>query len=330
MLIMIPTGVLGTGSFGKVYSAYREGDPKRTILAVKISTSAGHGNDLLIKEIDIHSRLTHPNIVRYVNSYEIAECGKGNLTQVPTGTGNCAAMVLEFMAGKDIEKQLKLKNFPLRRVQKLGKDMVSALLYLKEQGIVHRDVKLANVFTDENGRFKLGDFGLAVKIEDITPSTLSTSAGTPYYMAAEVLLKTGNYTYAYDMWSLGVLLFYAFHNEFPWDATTLPKLRTEVRVGKITREGLGKEPDSLKDLINQCLTNDPEKRITVEKAVGHDFLKISKSPENLGEIENLRQEHQEFGKGSRTDFYLWLVNKYPDHTPLPWAEFSALYDKLYV
>lgn len=321
--------LIGKGAFGRVYSAYLKDDPEKSLHAIKVSISHGHSNNLLIAEIDIHSRLTHPDIVRYVNSYDLKECGGISLEKAPEGQGKCVAMVLEFLAGKDLRAILKdgdrLKR---RQVQKLAKNMVSALLYLKEQGIVHRDVKPDNIFIDANGRYKLGDFGLAIKVENAISK--GPIVGSPMYMAPELLLSTGKPSSASDMWSLGIVIFEMYHGDPPWNAKVLTKLKEEVdEVDKtgVSREDLGPEPEPIRDFIDSTVVKDPNVRLSVEKAIGHPLLQIAKSRPTSDE--GFLRDLREFGKGTRTDFFLALHNKYPDH-PVSFNEFTEKYDRLYV
>lgn len=329
-LVWKRTGMIGSGAFGKVYSAFRSDDPKRAIFAIKVSTSQGESNRILLEEIDIHSRLTHPDIVRYVNSYDLQDCGGVSLTQALPGEGKCIAMVLEYLEGKDLATKLKAESegLPYRDVQKLAKNMVSAILYLKEQKIVHRDIKPANIFIDSAGRYKLGDFGLAIKEEDIPRIDKTKIIGTPLYMAAEILLISGTTSYASDMWSLGAVLFEAFQGSSPWIAGTLDVLRRKVSRLEIKGTGFDKKHAPLEDFIMSTLVLDPADRLSVEEALGHPLLQMNKTPAN--EEEAFVQDIKEFGQGSRTDFYIWLANKYPDRAPSPWAEFSEKYDRLYL
>lgn len=330
LVVWQKTGSLGDGAFGKVYSGFRLGDPNKTIFAIKVSKGAGSTNNLLVKEIDIHSRLTHPHIVKYVTSYELEECGGMSLKQAMPGAGKCVALVLEYLKGKDAESRTSedAPGFSYREIQKMAKNMISALLYLKEQKIIHRDIKPANIFIDESGTFKLGDFGLALKEEDVKYLNKNILIGTPLYMSYELLLRLDLPSYESDMWALGITIHESFYGAKAWTAATLAFLKEQVsklQINKTTRQ----TPQDLQGFFDAIFINDKTKRITVEEAVGHPLLQFSRTPEN-NEEKAFLQNLKEFGLGTREQFYVWLADKYPNESPMSWAKFNEMYDRLYI
>jgi serine/threonine protein kinase len=135
-------------------------------------------------EIDLLKNLKHPNIVKYQgfvksseNLYIILElCETGSLHSI------C----------KDFGK------FPENLVALYMSQVLQGLLYLHEQGVIHRDIKGANILTTKDGLVKLADFGVATR-SNVGESSV---VGTPYWMAPEVIELSGATT-ASDIWSLG-------------------------------------------------------------------------------------------------------------------------------
>lgn len=84
--------------------------------------------------------------------------------------------------------------------------VVQALKYLHANKVIHRDLKLGNLFLGDNMTLKLGDFGLATKIE-FEGEKKKTICGTPNYIAPEILEGKDGHSYEVDMWSLGVILY---------------------------------------------------------------------------------------------------------------------------
>ena len=128
-------------------------------------------------------------------------------------------IVLEYMAGKDLFDYIQKRNFILNedRVKQLGIQLIQAVRYLHDFGIVHRDLKLENIMmsdTSNTAKPKIVDFGLA-KI--IGPSeTADEPFGTLGYVAPEVLKKKP-YTFSCDVWSLGCILYALLSGSLPFD-----------------------------------------------------------------------------------------------------------------
>jgi serine/threonine protein kinase len=93
--------------------------------------------------------------------------------------------------------------------------MLSALRHCNEKKIAHRDIKPENIMITKDGEVKLIDFGLSKQNKSKYSNKLTTMVGTPYFVAPEVL--EGNYSYACDVWSLGVLLYLILSGELPFD-----------------------------------------------------------------------------------------------------------------
>lgn len=84
--------------------------------------------------------------------------------------------------------------------------MINALKYLHVNKIIHRDLKLGNIFIGDNMTLKIGDFGLATKIQ-YEGERKKTICGTPNYIAPEILDGKDGHSYEVDVWSLGVIIY---------------------------------------------------------------------------------------------------------------------------
>mmetsp|Transcript_31604 Transcript_31604/g.30916 ORF Transcript_31604/g.30916 Transcript_31604/m.30916 type:complete len:115 (+) Transcript_31604:280-624(+) len=91
-------------------------------------------------------------------------------------------------------------------VQCYALQMITAMKYLHGHRIIHRDLKLGNLFLNDKMEIKLGDFGLATKLE-FDGERKRTICGTPNYIAPEVLEGKGGHSYEVDIWSLGVIIY---------------------------------------------------------------------------------------------------------------------------
>ena len=96
--------------------------------------------------------------------------------------------------------------------------MISALKYLHDHRIIHRDLKLGNLFLNEKMEVKVGDFGLATKL-DFDGERKRTVCGTPNYIAPEVLDGKSGHSYEVDIWSLGVIIYTLIIGKPPFETS---------------------------------------------------------------------------------------------------------------
>ena len=94
--------------------------------------------------------------------------------------------------------------------------IINSLKYLVHHKVIHRDLKLGNLFLNEKMEIKLGDFGLATKIE-FEGEKKKTICGTPNYIAPEILEGKVGHSYEVDIWSLGVILYTLFIGKPPYE-----------------------------------------------------------------------------------------------------------------
>ncbi len=252
--------VLGSGSFGKVFLGENKADTSHKVAIKVISKSKLSEEEIesLHFEVAILQQVDHPNIVKYYETYEDEKF---------------IYLVMELCPGGELIEKLSVnksmtENMAAEAIEKL----IRALIHCHKQNIVHRDIKPENVMYDSNNEVKLIDFGLAKQVAE--NKTLHTIAGTPYFIAPEVL--NGNYGRECDYWSVGVLLYLLVTGQYAFDSVT--KNRTEV-FNKI-KSGSFSFPDSVnnklssecKDLINKMIVVDKKKRITGEEALNHSWF----------------------------------------------------------
>lgn len=114
-------------------------------------------------------------------------------------------------------------------------DIILALQYLHRRRVIHRDLKLGNLFLDKNMRLKVGDFGLAAQLE-FAGDRRRTICGTPNYIAPEILDSKHGHSFEVDIWSLGVIVYTMVFGRPPFETsdvktTCLEKERKRLRGG---------------------------------------------------------------------------------------------------
>jgi serine/threonine protein kinase len=153
------------------------------------------------------------------------------------------------------------------------KQILNGLNYLHKKGIVHRDLKSANILLDSNGCVKLADFNCAGRINLSGDSNvLNSFKGTIPFMAPEVLLQN-NYGRKADIWSLGCVLLEMYTGEQPWGkiSTMLDALKHIGKSEEIPRipEGISQE---FKDFLLLCFKRNPKERADVDMLLRSRFV----------------------------------------------------------
>src|SRR5260370_23073355 len=173
-------------------------------------------------------------------------------------------IVMELVEGKSLREMSRDGGLPPESVLRYGIQIASALARAHDKGIVHRDLKTANVVVTPDGLAKVLDFGLARRVgsevfEGATRSletmqTSSSISGTLLYIAPEIL-RGEEADYRSDLWGLGVVLYEAASGRLPFEG------RTAFDIGSATLRALPKPlgppvPPGLLSVIHTCLTNE--------------------------------------------------------------------------
>ncbi|PSN39585.1 hypothetical protein C0J52_18754 [Blattella germanica] len=198
-------GLIGEGSFGRVYKAKCR--KTRKTVAFKIIRKRGRSEKELTslrQEFQIQQHLHHPNIIQMLDSFE---------------TENEIVVVTEY-AEKELYEILGKEGYlSEEKVQEIACDLVSALYYLHSHRVLHRDLKPQNILIEANGVAKLCDFGFARSMSSGT-HVLTSIKGTPLYMAPE-LIEEKPYDHNADLWSLGCIIYELLVGTPPFCTTSI-------------------------------------------------------------------------------------------------------------
>jgi calcium/calmodulin-dependent protein kinase I len=154
---------------------------------------------------------------------------------------------------------------------------LSAVAYLHDHGIVHRDLKPENLLfrtPEDNADLLIADFGLSRIMDEEKFHVLTTTCGTPGYMAPEIFKKTGHGK-PVDIWAMGVITYFLLCGYTPFDRETdFEEMQAILNADysfQPTEYWRGVS-DHAKDFIRRCLTVDPNKRMTAHEALQHPFV----------------------------------------------------------
>jgi polo-like kinase 1 len=142
--------------------------------------------------------------------------------------------------------------------------MIGALKYLHAHRVIHRDLKLGNLFLNDQMMIKTGDFGLASKLE-FEGEKKRTICGTPNYIAPEVLDGKLGHSYEVDIWSLGVILYTMLIGKPPFETSDVKTTYRRIRMNAYAFPDHVQISDPAKALITRILNTDPTKRPTLDE-----------------------------------------------------------------
>ncbi|XP_011074882.1 mitogen-activated protein kinase kinase kinase 1 isoform X1 [Sesamum indicum] len=248
--------LLGRGSFGSVYEGIADDGFFFAVKEVSLLDQGDEGKQRIVQleqEIALLSQFQHENIVRYY------------------GTNKDESHLYIFLELVTKGSLLSLyQKYELRvpQVSAYTRQILHGLKYLHDRGVIHRDIKCANILVHTNGLVKLADFGLAkaTKLNDV-----HACKGTAFWMAPEVV-RSQWYGPAADIWSLGCTVLEMLTRRFPY--SHLECMAALYRIGKGERPLI---PDSLssdaRDFVLKCLQVDPSLRPTAAQLMDHPFLK---------------------------------------------------------
>ena len=272
---------IGDGGFGKVFKVRQK--KTNNIYAMKVLSKA-----FLIKMNQLHYAITECNVLKSSNCPFIIKLHYS--FQTPKNL----YMILDLCSLGDLKYQIKEYLFEEDDAKFYIAEIILAIEYLHKRDIIYRDLKPENILIDEDGHFKLADFGLA-KENIINDMPNGTFCGSPPYLSPEMLSHEGS-TKASDIYGIGVILYEMLNGSTPFydeDYNLMYKNISENRL--MFPEFFS---DEVKDLLEKMLEKDPKKRIKIQEIKKHPFfqdidwdLVSNKKMQPPLEMVNLREEY---------------------------------------
>jgi len=263
--------MLGKGGFAKVYLCKALDTNK--LYAIKIVPKANlvkaRARDKLKAEIKIHRTLHHKNVCAFKHFFE--------------DKTNCY-ILLELCHNQSMNEMIKRrKRLTEPETAFFMRQLMDATKYMHDELVIHRDLKLGNLFLDRNMNIKVGDLGLASKLQS-ADEIRKTICGTPNYIAPEVIQgdrASRGHSFEVDIWSMGVIMFTCLVGKPPYEAKDVKATYQRIMANQYKFPTNLSISEDAKDLIVRMLQSKPVDRPTLKEISVHPFLNSQFIPKSL-------------------------------------------------
>ncbi|XP_070508283.1 serine/threonine-protein kinase MARK2-like isoform X7 [Chironomus tepperi] len=255
---------IGKGNFAKVKLAKHVPTGKEVAIKIIDKTQLNPTSlQKLFREVRIMKMLDHPNIVKL---FQVIQ------------TDKTLYLVMEYASGGEVFDYLVMHGrMKEKEARAKFRQIVSAVQYLHQKRIIHRDLKAENLLLDSEMNIKIADFGFS---NEFTPGNkLDTFCGSPPYAAPELFQGRKYDGPEVDVWSLGVILYTLVSGSLPFDGTTLRELRERVLRGKY-RIPFYISTDC-ENLLRKFLVLNPAKRASLEQIMKDKWMNMGYEDDEL-------------------------------------------------
>lgn len=255
--------VLGQGGFGTVYRISKFETKEE--YALKVTPFEILKTPKLMRkhrmEIEIQRKLNHENILK---SYDYFEDSSNTY------------IVLELCPHQSIKHLLrKKKTMTEVETASIIREIVNGLIYLHDNRIIHRDLKLENFLIGKDGHIKIADFGLSTRLE-YDDQRRFTVCGTPNYLSPEILCSSSKgHSYEVDIWAIGVCAFALLTGKPPFETKKLKSTYEHIRSCSYSFPPELRLSFVAKDFVRSILQINPEVRPSAIELSLHPFLALA-------------------------------------------------------
>ena len=258
--------IIGTGAHGRVARAH---DPMiGRLVAIKLlprELANGEGRQRFLQEARVVGQLSHPAIIT------LHDMGIDEATQTPY-------LVMEFLEGQPLDRILEKGSVPFPRACAWVGEVACALGAAHRKGVIHGDVKPANIFISDEGRIKLMDFGMARLASHDSKAT--PLVGTPAYWCPEQIVGKPQDARS-DLFSLGVVLYELVTGKRPFDAESLQAICGRVLSSTPLPPSHANPsvPSNFDGIVARCLAKDPAARYAPVEALAEELFPLARRKE---------------------------------------------------
>jgi serine/threonine-protein kinase len=255
--------IIGSGAHGRVARAH---DPMiGRLVAIKLfpkELASGEARQRFLQEARVVGQLSHPSIIT------LHDMGIEEATQTPY-------LVMEFLEGQPLDRILERGSVPFPKACAWAGEVACALGVAHRKGVIHGDVKPANMLITEDGHVKLMDFGMARLASRDTGAT--PLLGTPAYWCPEQIMGKPQDARS-DLFSLGVVLYEMVTGKRPFDADSLQGICSRVLSSTPLPPSHANPSVSsgFDAIVARCIAKDPAARYAPAEALAEELFPLAR------------------------------------------------------
>ncbi|KAK3110113.1 hypothetical protein LTR53_015938 [Teratosphaeriaceae sp. CCFEE 6253] len=266
--------LIGKGGYGRVYKCRKRSNG--SLVAIKIlniddSDFQEHVHD---KDNAIESFRKEVAILQQLKDNKAQNI---NLIHDAFDMHNQLWIVSDYCTGGSLRTLMRAnarKGFEEHFIIPVARELAIAVKSVHDIGVIHRDIKCANVYVNEEGDIQLGDFGIVGDVDDGS-SKRRTIVGTPHYLPLEMHTSRSHqtdeaYSTEVDIWSFGITVYEMATGQPPY--TNVPMERLAEATANAPRLEGGDYSDGLRDFVAFCLNGDPRERPSAEEVLKHPYI----------------------------------------------------------
>lgn len=254
---------LGKGGFAVCFEGRTQGTQE--LFALKVVKAKVEQKKMMEKfrtEMQIHAKMQHPNIVEFYRAFSLQDH---------------TYVVLEMCDNGSLTDMVKARScLSLPEVRRFMIQICGGVKYMHKRNVIHRDLKMGNIFLDANMNIKIGDFGLAAVLAD-EQDRRTTLCGTPNYIAPEILSKSGarGHDSKVDVWAIGIICYAMLIGIPPFQSKTQQEIYSKLKTLDYEWKVDSKNfiPQEAKDLVATCLNLVATERPEMDDLVELGFFK---------------------------------------------------------
>eukprot|EP00794_Sanderia_malayensis_P007991 gene7991-8849_t len=257
--------MLGKGGFARCYEVTdMQTDKKYACKAIsKLRIAKPHQKDKIANEVELHKSIKHKYVVAFHGYFEDDEN---------------VYILLELCSRKSLVQLLKQRRTLTEpEVRYYIHQTIQGVCNIHDNRIIHRDIKLGNLFLNEDMDIRIGDFGLAVRLQDDNKKEMSV-CGTPNYIAPEVLGK-GGHSFEVDTWAIGCVMYTLLVGRPPFETSCLKDTYMRIRNNEYAIPSRVSRPAA--NLIQRLLSERPEDRPSLNTLFKDSFFTKGFFPRSL-------------------------------------------------